>query len=174
MPAGWETRHAGFGPCRAHGGTAVCCERAWEMAREIAREHDVTAEQALPWAVRMAAAAVLRCEEVLATYDVRVREGALNTSRKERALLAQTAKATVDAGILGRIARNLEQEGQLLGAVLIAALDGTPTLTPDQRVSLLSAAHTKLTEIEGDGTWADQPPEPPPDPRDRPHGDDLG
>lgn len=131
------------------------------MAREIAGELDVTAWEALPLAVRLAGHKVMWVEEQLArayadpeTTPAELRDW-LAESRRERTLLARTAKATVDAGVLGQLQRNLLMEGQLMGEVLASALDHNESLTEDQRLEILSAAHNRLTAIAGtigDGT----------------------
>lgn len=154
----------------------------------LADELNVTAWEALPLATRIAGAAVMRAELDAARARAEVERLAASPltepkdleeararartyadeSRRERSLFARTAKATVDAGVMGQLQRNLELEGQLLGGVLVQVLDQLPGLTADDRVRALTEAHRILTEGDGpdsvlsdvEARWADGAPQP--------------
>lgn len=158
MPAGWGTGHAGFGRCAVHGGRWRAVEEVWRVAIEMARDDPrVSPFEALLYGVAKAHARVewtdaqLR-EALRATDGADPMESAtvrrwLRESRAERAQLARTAKATVDAGVAERMVRQVELEGRLLSDALAHALDALD-LTPDQRFAALEAAHDHLTGAE--------------------------
>lgn len=127
------------------------------MALEVARELDVSPWEALLLAVRRAAGRVAWVDEQL-THATREHDGESNArpvmnwlaeSRKERALLARTAKAAVDAGVAERLVRQVELEGRVVAEVLGRVLDRLE-LGPDQRVAAFEAAQEALLVIEGE------------------------
>jgi hypothetical protein len=152
MLAGEGTRHAGFGPCRAHGSAAQ--HRAWELALDVARELDVSPWEALLRATRLAAGRVAWVDAQLAEAT-RAEDGApgpavrrwLDESRRERALLARTAKAAVDAGVAERLVRQVELEGRLVAEVLGRTLDALE-LSAEQRQVAFATAHRELLQLE--------------------------
>lgn len=128
------------------------------MALNIAADMNIDPMEALFFSVRRAAGRVTWVDNELKLRTDRLARGEEGTterdvhdwlieSRKERALLARTAKAAVDAGIVEALTRNLELEGQLLGHVLGEVLDELE-LTPEQRVIAMNTAHNKLLAIE--------------------------
>lgn len=126
------------------------------MALEVARELDVSPWDALLLAVRRAAGRVAWVDEQL-TASTRANDGDsgarevmkwLAESRKERALLARTAKAAVDAGVAERLVRQVELEGQVVAEVLGRVLDRLG-LDPDQRQLAFATAHEELLVVEG-------------------------
>lgn len=126
------------------------------MALEVARELDVSPWEALILAVRRAAGRVAWVDEQL-TASTRENDGNMDAgvvrrwlaeSRKERALLARTAKAAIDAGVAERLVRQVELEGQVVAEVLGRVLDRLE-LDPDQRQLAFATAHEQLLVIEG-------------------------
>jgi hypothetical protein len=122
---------------------------------DIAREENVSPWDALLRATRLAANRVAwvdqRLAEVTARHDgepfaVEVRQ-ALAESRKERTLLARTAKSAVDAGVAERLVRQVELEGRLVAEVLGRTLDALE-LSQDQRQTAFAVAHRELLELE--------------------------
>lgn len=75
-------------------------------------------------------------------------------SRAERRHRATVAKAAIDAGVAERLVRNIENEGALIAAAILAGLDALNFLTIEQRSIAVAAAHAKLLSIEYD------PPDP--------------
>jgi hypothetical protein len=155
MPAGWGTKHPGFGHCSTHGGASKAVEEAWHMALEMAREDPTVS----PWEalLRGVSRAVARSQWV----DTQLREAVkatdggdpiesrnvqrwLKESRLERALMGRTAQAAIQAGVAERLVRNAEMEGRMLAAALDQALDALPELTPEQRFRVIEAAHEHL------------------------------
>jgi hypothetical protein len=160
MLAGEGTRHAGYGPCVAHGRAEE--HRAWELALEIAAERQVSPWDALLLGVRLAAGRVAWVDEELrrATLasdgepSAAVRNW-LKESRLERTLLARTAKAAIDAGVAERLVRQVELEGQLVAEVLGRTLDALE-LTAEQRQTAFAVAHRELLALESaDGPATD-------------------
>lgn len=153
MLAGEGTRHAGFGPCQAHGSSGQ--HRAWELALEVARELDVSPWEALLKATRLAAGRVawVDAQLVEATRASDGDQGGpavgrwLKESRLERQLLARTAKAAVDAGVAERLVRQVELEGRLVAEVLGRTLDALD-LTAEQRQVAFATAHRELLQLE--------------------------
>lgn len=152
---GEGTPHAGLGFCRGHSDREA--EEAWRVALDVARELDVSPWEALLLAVRRAAGRVAWVDEQL-TLATRENDGNpaaqpvlrwLAESRKERALLARTAKAAVDAGVAERLVRQVELEGRVVAEVLGRVLDRLE-LGPDQRVAAFEAAQEALLVIEGE------------------------
>lgn len=83
----------------------------------------------------------------------------LRESRNERRHLAVVSKAAIDAGVAERLVRQVELEGQLVAAAIVAGLD-VLALDPDQRARALAAAHARLTELEtGTNVVDGDPPE---------------
>jgi hypothetical protein len=128
------------------------------MALEVARELDVSPWEALVLAVRRAAGRVAWVDEQL-TLATRECDGNslatpvvrwLAESRRERALLARTAKAAVDAGVAERLVRQVELEGRVVAEVLGRVLDRLE-LDPDQRRLAFEEAHTQLLVLESPG-----------------------
>jgi len=178
-PPGADTDHEGYGACRRHGGNRTRVRKAWQMARSIADELNVSPWDALLAEVRRSAG---RC----AWLDGRVADAAraddarrqrdeleraadddsvpneddagippglrvlLRESRAERRHLSVVAKAAIDAGVAERLVRQVELEGQLVAAALVAGLDAL-SLTADQRATALAAAHQRLLAIEPGG-----------------------
>jgi hypothetical protein len=165
MLAGEGTRHAGYGPCVAHGRAEE--HRAWELALEIAAERQVSPWDALLLGVRLAAGRVAWVDEEL-RRATRLAEadpdGAgstsavrnwLKESRLERTLLARTAKAAIDAGVAERLVRQVELEGQLVAEVLGRTLDALE-LSAEQRQTAFAVAHRELLALESaDGPVTD-------------------
>lgn len=82
----------------------------------------------------------------------------LKESRNERRHLAVVAKAAIDAGVAERLVRQVELEGQLVAAAIVAGLDAL-ALEPEQRARALAAAHTRLNELEAaPNVSGDDPP----------------
>lgn len=126
------------------------------MALEVARELDVSPWEALLLAVRRAAGRVAWVDEQL-TLVTRANDGDMNArdvlrwlseSRKERTLLARTAKSAVDAGVAERLVRQVELEGRVVAEVLGRVLDRL-SLDADQRQLAFATAHEELLTIEG-------------------------
>jgi nucleotide-binding universal stress UspA family protein len=157
MLAGEGTRHAGFGPCQAHGSSAQ--HRAWELALEVARELNVSPWDALLKATRLAAGRVawvdLQLDEATRANDGDAGTPAvrnwLKESRLERTLLARTAKAAIDAGVAERLVRQVELEGRLVAEVLGRTLDALE-LTAEQRQTAFATAHRELLALESSTT----------------------
>jgi nucleotide-binding universal stress UspA family protein len=133
------------------------------VALEVARELDVSPWDALLLAVRRAAGRVAWVDEQL-TAATHAADGDLdgsrpvarwlNESRRERALLARTAKAAVDAGVAERLVRQVELEGRVVAEVLARVLDRLE-LDPDTRVRAFGLAQDELlvldaAQLEGD------------------------
>jgi len=126
------------------------------MALEVARELDVSPWEALLLAVRRAAGRVAWVDEQL-VEATRAHDGDVNhkdvtkwlsESRKERTLLARTAKAAIDAGVAERLVRQVELEGRVVAEVLGRVLDRL-SLDPDQRQLAFATAHEELLTLEG-------------------------
>lgn len=126
------------------------------MALEVARELNVSPWEALLLAVRRAAGRVAWVDQQL---EVAVRENDGNPtarpvqrwlaeSRSERALLARTAKAAIDAGVAERLVRQVELEGQVIADVLGHVLDRLE-LDAEQRLAAFGAAQERLLVIDG-------------------------
>jgi hypothetical protein len=122
---------------------------------EIAREENVSPWDALLRATRLAANRVAWVDRQLASvvaehdgepFALEVRQ-ALSESRKERTLLARTAKSAVDAGVAERLVRQVELEGRLVAEVLGRTLDALE-LTVEQRQTAFTVAHRELLELE--------------------------
>lgn len=126
------------------------------MAYDIATELQVSPWESLLIGVRKAAG---RAAWVDAQLDNAVRRNDgrpdspevmrwLAESRKERALQARVAKAAIDAGVAERVVRQLELEGKVLLAAMLAGLDAIPGLSEDSRLAALAAAQQHLYAIE--------------------------
>jgi nucleotide-binding universal stress UspA family protein len=153
MLAGEGTKHAGFGPCEAHGNAAQ--HRAWELALDVARDLDVSPWEALLLAVRRAGGRVAWVDAQLAEATRRfdgdqdqptVRRW-LKESRLERTLLARTAKAAIDAGVAERLVRQVELEGQVVAEVLGRTLDALE-LSPEARQLAFATAQRELLALD--------------------------
>lgn len=170
---GEGTDHEGLGACRLHGGNRRSVREAWKMARSIADELNVSPWDALLTEVRRSAGRCAWLDQRLA--DAAERDDSrreleravsddgtpsdddgglppglralLRESRAERRHLAVVAKGAIDAGVAERLVRQVELEGQLVAAALVAGLDAL-NLTADQRSAALAAAHQKLLAIE--------------------------
>lgn len=126
------------------------------MALEVAQELDVSPWEAIIMAVRRAAGRVAWVDEQLSAVtrandgDSSAREVMrwLSESRKERALLARTAKAAIDAGVAERLVRQVELEGRVVAEVLGRVLDRL-SLDADQRQLAFATAHEELLTLEG-------------------------
>lgn len=137
-PAGQGTWHVGFGHCIAHGGAKRegRAEGSWLMAFAYADEMDVSPWEALLYVIRITAGRVRYCEQVLATAkDDRELEGRVSvdeplgvsetgeltegrnlswwvdTSERERVLLAKVSKAAIDAGVAQLLVEQTLREG---------------------------------------------------------------
>lgn len=126
------------------------------MALDVARELDVSPWDALLLAVRRAAGRVAwvdaQLQEATRAADGDV-EGSravarwLTESRKERALLARTAKAAIDAGVAERLVRTVELEGRVVAEVLGRVLD-TLELSAEQRLAAFGRAQEELLQLD--------------------------
>jgi hypothetical protein len=171
--AGAGTEHVGYGACVYHGGEEPRVKEAWRMAIGIAQELNVSPWDALLLEVRRSAGRCRWLDERLHVTNVREDERAtlaraleadddpeappdpglspalrrlLGESRAERRHLAVVSKAAIDAGVAERVVRQLELEGGLVAAAIVAGLD-LLDLTPEQRGDALAAAHAHLTAI---------------------------
>lgn len=125
------------------------------MALDVARELDISPWDALLLAVRKAAGRVAWVDAQL-TASTRGNDGDgdsrdvqrwLAESRKERTLLARTAKAAVDAGVAERLVRHVELEGRIVAEVLGRVIDALD-LDADRRVQAFSLAQQELLVLE--------------------------
>lgn len=125
------------------------------MAMEVARELNVSPWDALLLAVRRAAGRVEWVDYQL-SEATRACDGDqdqppvrrwLEESRKERTLLARTAKAAIDAGVAERIVRQVELEGKVVAEVLGRVLDRLE-LGPDARVAAYGLAQQELLALD--------------------------
>lgn len=121
---------------------------------DVARELSVSPWDALLLSTRLAAGRVawvdLQLQEAVAREDGEPGPGVrrwLDESRRERALLARTAKAAVDAGVAERLVRQVELEGRLVAEVLGRTLDALE-LTAEQRQVAFATAHRELLQLE--------------------------
>lgn len=124
---------------------------------DVARELNITPWEALLKNVRLAAGRVAWVDSQL-DEAVRRNDGDmskpeivkwLKESRLERSLMAKMAKAAIDAGVAERLVRQVELEGELVAAAVVAALDKLE-LTAEQRTLALEAAHAQLLTADGD------------------------
>lgn len=122
---------------------------------DVARELAVSPWDALLLATRLAAGRVAWVDQQL-TEATRAADGAadgpavrrwLDESRRERNLLARTAKAAVDAGVAERLVRQVELEGRIVAEALGRALDALE-LTAEQRQVAYAVAHRELLVLE--------------------------
>lgn len=125
---------------------------------DVARELDVSPWDALLRATRLAAGRVAWVDQQLAEA-VQANDGDagaapvrrwLDESRRERNLLARTAKAAIDAGVAERLVRQVELEGRLVAEVLGRTLDALE-LSAEQRQVAFATAHRELLQLEADG-----------------------
>jgi hypothetical protein len=129
----------------------------------VAHEENISPWDALLRATRLAANRVAWVDGQLAEA-VAASDGAeepvpavrrwLDESRRERNLLARTAKAAVDAGVAERLVRQVELEGRLVAEVLGRTLDALE-LSAEQRQVAFATAHRELLQLEAtdvDGT----------------------
>lgn len=155
--AGANTAHAGYGPCRSHADADV--HEGWVSALDVARELNISPWEALLKNVRLAAGRVAWVDGQLSEAvsrndgDMQKPEVArwLKESRLERTLMAKMAKAAIDGGVAERMVRQVELEGQLVAAAVVAALDKLE-LTIEQRTLALETAHQHLLSLEEDQT----------------------
>lgn len=133
------------------------------MALEVAAELNVSPWDALIMATRRAAGRVAYVDGQL-TEATRAADGDvsasrevmrwLSESRKERALLARTAKAAVDAGVAERLVRQVELEGRVVAEVLGRVLDRLD-LDAELRLRAFGLAQEELLVLDAaqvDGT----------------------
>lgn len=122
---------------------------------DVARELSVSPWDALLLSTRLAAGRVAWVDLQL-TQATRAADGDvdnasvrrwLKESRSERALLARTAKAAVDAGVAERLVRQVELEGKLVAEVLGRTLDALE-LSAEQRQTAFAVAHRELLQLE--------------------------
>jgi len=126
------------------------------MALEVAAELNVSPWEALTLAVRRAAGRVAWVDAQLsaATHAADGDEAGDRTvarwlaeSRRERTLLARTAKAAIDAGVAERFVRQVELEGKMIAEVLGRVIDQLG-LDPDARVQAFALAQRELLVLE--------------------------
>jgi hypothetical protein len=148
----------------------------WLQVFELAGEAEITPWDALLLAVRRRAARVLWCDQMVAAAIQRQRaeeraerdddpdyatpaadapfvpdssvRAWLVESRNEERLMTRAAKMAIDAGVAEAVIRRLELEGRLVTETLVAGMDAIE-LSPEQRMTMLEAAHKKLLAIEG-------------------------
>lgn len=163
---GENTPHAGWGFCRSH--TNRHTERIWAMAFDVARELEISPWEALLRSVKLAAGRVAWVDEQLRAATQPTVGGAddgqevdqqavarwLAESRKERTLLARSAKAAIDGGVAERLVRQVELEGELVAEVLGRTLDALE-LSDEQRILAFNTAHRVL--LEPSRTALDEP-----------------
>lgn len=166
MPAGHDTGHVGYGPCKTHGRKKN--HDAWRMAVDIARELDISPWDALLMSVRTAAGRVAWVDDELKTVVAR-NDGDmsqaevvlwLKESRNERTLLAKMAKAAIDAGVAERMVRNVEMEGKIVAEVIGRVIDKLD-LSAEKRMLAFDEAHRQLLTLDSpsgtpatvEGTW---------------------
>ena len=151
--AGNGTDHEGFGECVAHGGArGVGRLKGYGiMAHAFAEELDISPWEALLYVIRITAGRVAYCQRVLsgATSDLalegRVRDDPdaaplgmtedgeavmernlawwVDTSERERTLLAKVSKAAIDAGVAAMMVNNAVTEGEKIAAIMMTTLD---------------------------------------------------
>lgn len=151
--AGNGTDHIGYGECVAHGGARGRgrLKGYWLMAHAFAEELDITPWEALLYVIRITAGRVAYCQRVLAgatsdkALEGRVREDPdaaplgmtesgepieeknlawwVETSERERILLAKVSKAAIDAGVAAMMVSTAVQEGEKIGAIMMTTLD---------------------------------------------------
>lgn len=166
-PAGKGTAHVGEGPCAScDPNTKWVASAFWEeQVMTVARQYEISPWEALLLSVKLAAGRVAWVDYQLRTFTQQhdgdmdapqIRQW-LKESRNERRLLAQVAKAAVDAGVQERLVRQVELEGQVLADVLVAVLDHLQ-LAPDLRQSALEVAQAALFEVGETGERLVLPP----------------
>lgn len=120
----------------------------------VAGELSVSPWEALTSAVRMSAHRVAWTEQELArVVDEHGADSAqahrwLSESRRERALLAKSAKTAVDAGVAAQLVRNHELEGRLVADAVGRALDALD-LPEESRRLVFAEAQRALLEASG-------------------------
>lgn len=162
--AGQGTDHPGLGHCFWHKGSQHHVRKAWAMAQELAREHNITPHEALLSLVRTATGRAAWTDNIVANAMAEHVEGGgdpfkppqelmpwLKQSREERRLAAMTAKQAVDAGVMVALERRLDLEGELVATALSAALDALD-LQPEQRMAALGAAQQHLLGAGGESS----------------------
>lgn len=144
------------------------------MALDVARELNVSPWEALLKGVRLAAGRVAWVDAQLeravreattgendgGTADTVAVSRWMTESRKERALMARTAAAAINAGVAERMVRQVELEGQIVAEVLGRVIDKLG-LEPDKRMFAFEEAHRQLLVLESpsgepievQGTW---------------------
>jgi hypothetical protein len=133
----------------------------WMQAFDLAAEENISPWDALLLAVRRRAARVRVCDQLadaaLAAVRAEQGEGAgpddsvkywLTESRNEERLLTRAAKMAIDAGVAAEMVRRLDVEGRLVTEALVAGLDSLE-LSPEQRITALTAVHHRIMAIEG-------------------------
>lgn len=125
------------------------------MALDVARELNVSPWDALLLAVRKSAGRVAWVDQQLSDAT-RAADGDMNDravsrwldeSRRERSLMARTAKAAVDAGVAERYVRHVELEGRLVAEVLGRVIERLE-LSPDARLTAFAVAQEELLVLE--------------------------
>lgn len=125
------------------------------MALDVARELNVSPWDALLLAVRKSAGRVAWVDQQL-SEATRAADGDMNDrsvirwldeSRRERSLMARTAKAAVDAGVAERYVRHVELEGRLVAEVLGRVIDRLE-LSSDARLTAFAVAQEELLVLE--------------------------
>jgi hypothetical protein len=125
------------------------------VAFDVARELDISPWDALLLAVRRAAGRATWVDEQL-SQAVKANDGDMNArevgrwlseSRKERSLLARTAKAAIDAGVAERLVRQVELEGKVISEVIGRVIERLD-LGADQRVEAFAIAQNELLVLD--------------------------
>lgn len=181
-PAGKGTWHVGYGHCVAHGGAKRegRSEGAWLMAHAFAEEYDVTPWEALLLVVRITAGRVRYCEQVLATatsdaeIEGRVSEGEptgvsadgqltqgrnlswwVETSERERMMLAKVSKAAIDAGVAQIMLQREIEAGENMAMILGRTLDALDNAgVPQETLAMIRGImgqELRALELEGSG-----------------------
>ena len=179
-PAGQGTWYEGYGRCVAHGGAkrAGRILGAWLMAHAFAQEYDLTPWEALLYVVRITAGRVRYCEFVLSQaasdreIEGRVSEGEptgvsesgelvegrnlrwwVETSERERMMLARVSKAAIDAGVAQLMIEKEIQSGEQMAMVLGRTLDALDDAgIPNEVLSTIrSIMGQELRNMDGGG-----------------------
>lgn len=169
-PAGWGTKHVGYGACKLHGGSVPTHQIAAkkEMAREAVENYGLPraveptvalTEELHRTAGHVAwlASVVRELEESETTGPVGQRDEThhprhepsvwIRLYQEERKHLKDVAKTCLEVGIEERIVRVAEEQGQLLAQAVQAILTklGIPLEAPATRAAIREA----FTAVEG-------------------------
>lgn len=178
--AGQGTLHEGYGNCVAHGGAKRYGRAlgAWLMAMQFAQEYDLTPWEALLYVVRITAGRVRYCEYVLAQatddreIEGRVHEGEptgvsehgelmqgrnlrwwVDTSERERMMLARVSKAAIDAGVAQLMIEKEMRAGEQIAMTLTRTLDALDSegIPQDIIAKIRGIMSQELREMDGGG-----------------------